>query len=114
MSETANQIEQIEVTIEEVKEQIALKDTLERLTNNPDFKRIILEGYFEKEAQRLVMLRADFNFREPQDQGDLLKAIDAIGQLRMYLGTLKQFGISAEGALASHEEARDELLSEDE
>ena len=54
-----NQVEEIELEINQAKEKVALKDSLEKLIKNRDFKKVITEGYFEQEAIRLVLLKAD-------------------------------------------------------
>ena len=52
-------INAIERDIKEARKHVELGDSLERLLNNRDFKKVIVEGYFEKEAARLVHLKAD-------------------------------------------------------
>ena len=42
----SEQIKQLEMSIDEAKELIALGDSIERLYKNKDFKKVILEGYF--------------------------------------------------------------------
>ena len=105
-------IEAIERSIQESKGFVALGDSLERLTNNKDFKKIVIEGYFEKEAVRLVHLKADPNMQSAESQKSIIMQMDAIGALKQYLGLiLTQAGMAAK-QIESDEAYRDELLEE--
>ena len=107
------QLEQVELSIDQAKYSIEFMASLDRLTSNPDFVKIVLEGYFEAEAQRLVMLRVDPNFQEDVDQSELLRSIDSIGTLKMYFNMIMQFGVSAQRAMTADEATREEILAED-
>jgi hypothetical protein len=106
-------LETIELSIEDAKAQIAMKDALEKLTRNRDFKKLILDEYFEKNAIRLVMLKSS-----PVAQGSaevhdgVLREMDAIGSLRQYFAGVMRNGTIAEKSLRDYEETREELLSE--
>lgn len=104
------QIEQVELSIEHAKLSIDNKIALQRLTNNKDFEKIILEGYFKDEASRLVLLKADPSMDNFQALID--KQIIAVGQFRQYLATIMVLGTQAEKAIADDEETREELLAE--
>jgi len=106
------QIEQIELSIEQAKSSIDMRDALRRLNENKDFKKVIVEGYFEKEASRVVLLKADPNTQDTETQDALDKSIIAIGQLRQYMRTIFQVGGMADGAMGSHEEALEEIHSD--
>jgi DNA-binding transcriptional regulator YhcF (GntR family) len=106
-------LETIELSIEHAKKAIALKTSVERLTRNRDFKAVFTEGYFEKEAQRLVFLKADPSMQDEADQKEIIKQIDAIGVLRQYLSTQMHLGRMAEKALEEDERTREELLAEE-
>lgn len=105
---------QIQVDIDTAKNQVALRDALRRLSKNRDFKKLVLEQYFEKEPVRLCMLRADHNFQDPKDQADLLKELDAIGCLQQFFRSVLILGDRAEGALAEYEEELAEMRAEEE
>lgn len=109
---SATELQQIENSIKQSDELIELGNCLERLRNNRDFIKVVKEGYFEQEAIRLVHLKSDSNMQSEQAQRNILKQIDAIGNLSEYLATL-QFKVGmAHKAKASDEEMRDELLAE--
>ena len=106
------QVEEIEVKINEAKEVIERKKALMRLTDNKDFKTIVLDGYFEDEASRLVLLKADYEMQDERSQNQIKKSIDAIGYFRLYLRTVMQLGAQMEKDLEADQKTREELLSE--
>ncbi len=105
-------LQEVEISIEDAREAIANKESLERLTDNPDFIRIIREGYFEKEAIRLVSVKADPEMATDERQKQVLTAMDGIGSLRNYLRVIMILGDNMEQTLKADETTREELLSE--
>lgn len=105
------QIEEIELNITEAKKIVAQGKALEKLLSNRDFKKIFLEGYLEKEAVRLVHLKADANMQSEESQEAILTQIDAIGSLTYYMQKIRQQAMHAEKAIEADEETRDELLA---
>lgn len=108
----SQELREIELDIAQADESIALLEDLMKLEKNRSFKKVILEGYFEKEAVRLVHLKADPEFQTEERQAELMKAIDAIGSLRNFFRAVYQIGRMAEKAKADHEEARNEIMAE--
>lgn len=106
-------IEEIELNIEQAKTIVARGNALERLRNNRDFKKIIVEGYFEKEAIRLVHLKSDFNMQDDVSQASITKQMDAIGSLSQYFSNIFRESDLASKAISHDEETREELLAED-
>lgn len=80
-----NDIRQLEANIENAKAMVNIGKSIERLRNNPDFKEVVLKGYFEREAVRLVHLKADPNMQTPDRQASIIRDIDAIGAFASYL-----------------------------
>lgn len=105
-------MQEIEITIEEAKAKIARRDLVLRLQENPDFKELITEGYFRDEAARVVMLKADENFQEPEKQKKLDDNILGISILGEWLRTQILLGNMAEDSLEAHENTREELRAE--
>lgn len=110
---TSEQIEQVEVSIEHAKQAIELRDALDRLGKNEDFKKIMTEGYFKDEASRLVLLKADPEAQTEDTQRYLDNSITAIGYVRLYFSTIMQLGIQMERSLKADEETLQELIEED-
>jgi len=106
-------IETIELGIDQARNQINNMEAFHRLAQNTDFKTVIEKGYFEKEASRLVLLKADSNLQEDVHQKAIMYSIDAIGHFRQYLMTINQLGQMATKALADDEATREALLAED-
>lgn len=113
ISEKQQQLEQVELTIEQAHDSIALKQALTRLYENADFKKIILEGYLQKEAARMVHAKAEPSLQSENDQLQLTRMIDGVGYFRQYLNKVYQFGAIAERTLESHQQTRTDLMAED-
>lgn len=105
-------IQEVELSIEHARELIARKEAVERLFSNKDFKTIIETGYFKDEASRLVLLSADVQMRDHEDQ--IKKEINSISCLNTYLRTIVQMGQMAAEELRDYQEALDEMRAEDE
>lgn len=105
-------VEEIELNIQQAKSIVELGNSLERLRNNKDFKKVIIEGFFEKEAIRLVHLKADYNMQDADSQKSIATQMDAIGTLSQYFSKVRHEGMLAQKAIESDEETRDELLAE--
>jgi predicted adenine nucleotide alpha hydrolase (AANH) superfamily ATPase len=106
-------IETVEVSIQQAKETVDKMTSLLKLSKNKDFKKIVEEGYFEKEASRLVLLKADPSLQSDEDQKQIDNSIIAIGYFRQYLGTVIQLGRMAEKSLKEDESVLQELRNEE-
>lgn len=107
------QVEAIDRNIKAAKVSVDLGTALERLRGNADFKKVIIDGYFSKEAVRLVHLKSAPDMQVPERQRSILAQIDSIGALSAYLSLLIHEAAMAGKQIASDEEAREELLAED-
>ena len=113
MSTTEQQIEQVELSMENAKAWIAMRDAIKRLYDNEDFKTVVLDGYFKEEAARVVALRADPNAMGDNEQKMIEAIITSIGGFRQYLIARTRMGEQAEMALEADRETHAELLKED-
>jgi len=102
----------IELNINHAKESIEKMEALLRLTDNKDFIKVINEGYFEKEASRLVLMKAEPNMASAENQDMLDKAIISIGQLRQYFRTVIHMGKLSIKTLKEDQQTREEMLAE--
>ena len=75
-------------------------------------RRRTYDKEFKLEAVRLVLLKAEPNMQSEQAQEEILKSMDAIGELRQYFRTIMAVGGAAERSLAADEQTREELLAE--
>lgn len=103
----------LEENIKQSRKVIEVADSLDRLKSNRDFKRLILEGFFEGEAVRLVQLKADPQFQTEERQKSVIAQIDAIGSLNQYFVAVQQKAQIARRALEADEATREEILNED-
>lgn len=110
MGRTDN-VKQVEHSIQRGKEAVELASTLDALLVNSYFKKVILEGYFEQEAIRLVHLKSDPAMESAASQASILKQMDAIGSLKQYFTTVQHQGSLAQKAIEFDEATREELLA---
>ena len=87
-------------------------DALERLTANRDFKKVIIEGFFEKEAIRLVQLKGHPEHQSEESQKRILMQMDAIGVLASYFDQVATAAELARKAISFDEETYDQLATE--
>lgn len=113
MSERAEQLQDLEITIEQAQKSIARKDCLVRLQQNTDFKELIEKGFLEQHAVRQVMLKAHPSLQGEKEQKMLDQQITAIGHFKQFLIAVYTEGMNATQALREDETTREELLRED-
>jgi hypothetical protein len=97
------QIKALQDSIVSSRQNVDMADALRRLQSNRDFKKVIQEGYFEKEAIRLVHLKADPAMQTPDKQASILRDIDAIGTLHSYFALILRFGDMSKKDIAEAE-----------
>jgi len=106
-------MKEVEISIAEAQDAIDFKRSLQNLIDNADFKKVITDGYFSREASRIVLMKADPEMQTPENQLLLNKQIDAVGFFRQFIRTQMHIGRLAEEELAAHQATREELLGED-
>ena len=102
--------EALDSVIEQCKSQIEFGKAIERLNRNPDFKKVILEGYLEQEAIRLVHASSSAAFDAPDKRAALMREIDGIGKLASFFRVSQMLAERAEGQLVETEELRQEMI----
>lgn len=102
-----SEIEQVELSIQQAKDLVNARDMADKLSRNREFKKLILEGYFEKEAARLVSLSGDSNMLQQRDE--IFDAIKAISHFRQFMQNTMRMGDVAAQELAEQNETLDEL-----
>lgn len=108
------ELQAIEQNIKQSQKTVELGDAYARLLSNRDFKKIVLEGYFEQEAIRLVHLKSDPNMQSAESQKSIATQMDSIGNFKQFLAFVKFKAEMAGKAIEADEFARDELLAEGE
>ena len=107
------EMERIELSIEQAKEKIALAKSLEKLKDNPDFKKLFTNKYLNSYAINLVNRKAMHSMQDDKQQLYIEGQIGAIGHLNQFLLFITQEGMIAEKALIDSEKEQD-LLHEEE
>jgi len=106
-------IERIEISLAHTKENLDRMKSLNQLSHDKNWIKLVTDGYFTEEASRLVLLKADSSMQTKEHQNTIDKSITAIGYFRQYLFTIMQLGHMAEKAIADDEITRDELQAEE-
>lgn len=110
MMNQQQQLDAIQVSIDKAKHAIELGAALERLLENSDFIKVFKKGYMEDEAQRLVVLKTDYNMQDERSQKMIDYGIIGIGQLNSYTSMLLQQAEAMKTALADMEEVKSEII----
>lgn len=106
------QLQQIEISIDQAKEAVALSSALRRLHQNKDFELVITKGFFDAEASRAVLLRADPEMQSDENQKQINDIITSIGGLYGFLSKVYRVGQMAEQSMSDDQETRGEILQE--
>ena len=110
---STNGIQELENNIKYNTAVLELGYSLERLRNNKDFQKVILKGYFEQEAIRLVMLKADAHMQTTVLQESIVKQMDAIGSLNGYFQTVRHLATMAGHSIENDGATIEEMLAEE-
>jgi len=78
------ELELCDKRIAELEEYVSMAEALERLHENEDFKKVILEGYFEKEAKRLFGLLVDAQPIKRESMENIIEMLNSIRHLKQF------------------------------
>ena len=87
------------LTADEIKEYnyyVGMRQALERLEANPDFQKVIMDGYFKDKAINGVSLLATNYIRKNGLRPEVMESLVAISQLQDFFITIKQLGAEVE------------------
>ncbi len=108
--------EEVGITLEEYEEQrhfhtmiVKRGDAAIRLANNPDFKDLVIDGYFDAEVRRLANLMATANVAKSVIDG-CSDSIAAVGKFRAFMKIMTDARTSSASELEALEEARAESI----
>ena len=105
-------LKSLEANIKVGNDAVDFGKALERLHNNKDFKRVILDGYFKDEARRLVHLLSAVDMQTKDKQESIIKQMEGIGQLSQYFNVVKFHARQGQKSVDECEELREEILVE--
>lgn len=109
-----SQAAEIEVTVQEAEAAVKLGEALQRLQSNRDFKKIVIEGYFEKEAIRLVHSLNDPNVMHNASIKEAhTMDMHAISCLRQYFHGIRQKAEAMEVTLADSRQELERIRGEE-
>lgn len=91
---------------------IEIGEKVKRLSENPDFISIFMEGYFSAEPQRLASLLASGKLPE-KNKENIIKDFDGIARCRSFLQAFADNAHQARIELANLEAAREEAILEE-
>lgn len=97
-------VEQLESQREAMKKAVEMRQAVQRLSKNSDFRKVITDQFMEKECARYAHLSADPSLPE-KNQKDALALAQAAGHLKRYLSVLIQMGNAAENEIFSIDDA---------
>ena len=89
--------------LEEYNYYVGQKQALDRLKTNPDFKKVILEGYFKDKAINGVSLLATDYVRRNGLRPEVMEGLVAISHLQDYFITIDKMGTVEEDEIDSEE-----------
>lgn len=81
-----------EVDVKETLYWVDLYNSLQKLKENPDFQKVILEGYFKEHAVRNVSLLANEQIKRSGHRPDVMEALIGISSLNDFFDTIKGMG----------------------
>ena len=110
---TESLIDQLDANINSNRQARDLGAAIERLQKSRDFQTVVLSGYLEQEAIRLVQARTDSVMQKPEQQACLLRQIDAIACFKDFLRTKLMLADHAAGAIEEAESMREQILAEE-
>ncbi len=114
MAEEANlkkSLEQIDNRIAELNANIALAETVERLEKNEEFIEVIINGYLEKEAERLFGVLVEPSSLKRDVLENIQDKLSAIRNLKQYFGVIGQNAVMAPEQIEEEEAYRKEVTA---
>ena len=92
----SNQNENVELETTEIEHYVDMGQALNRLRDNPDFKKVIIEGYFRDKAADSVSLLSMPAIKKRGERGDIMEDLVAISNLQFFFSSKFSFFVVAE------------------
>jgi hypothetical protein len=112
MSEVQVQIQQLEGQLSQAKKIVAQRDMALKLSNNREFRALILDEFCTQECARYAQASGDPALSS-ENRADALAMSQAAGHIRRWLSVKVQMGNSAERDIAEVEAALEEARAEE-
>lgn len=107
-------IQNLEISIEEAKSVIKLRDQAERLIKNRDYKAVIEDAYFEDYVKNTALMLSEVKFTNPEMYKDLIEELEAVGRVRGFIRSIFQKASMAEKTINDANEEIEFLRKEGE
>lgn len=107
-----NQVQKLEDQLLTENERVERRDAILRLSKNPDFRKLIVEGFMQKECARYTHESADPGLTAEQ-RADALGIAQSAGHLKRFLNVAIQFGDVADRTIKDLHQAIEEARQED-
>ena len=104
---------EIQLTIEENEVFIQKGEALDRLLDNADFQKVVMEGFTKEEAHRLALATGNPALEAPEAQARLFEQVKAIGIFVGFLRKIDNDRNTAVKTKAEHLELEAELAAEE-
>jgi len=106
------QLEMIEISSEQAKEKVELRDAVAALLKNKHFKKVFSDYYLKKYPVRLISLKASVSMQDEQHQKFIGNQLNAIGHLDQFLSYVEQEGNASERLINQNQEEMDLIRAE--
>ena len=104
------EMDQVLATVD-MQENVEMKNALERLEKNPDFKKVIIDGYLNKKILESVSLLAVPAIIQGNHRSLVMEDLVAASTLKYYFQMIKNIGSVAETDLTDMTEEEFEELA---
>ena len=107
-----NQVQQLEKQLDDAKTLVETRQMAIRLFQNPDFKKLIMDGFCLHDAARYAQESGDPAL-DVEQRADALAMAQASGHLKRFLSMAVQMGAHAERTMPELHAALDEVRAEE-
>jgi len=111
--EVMNEAQKIEISMEGLKRKISTMKNLQRLSENEDFKELILEEFCKRRALAMVDMAVAPGFSDETNKEYIKNQLIAVGSLNTYMHNVLKEGEMAIEALAESEAEHNMALREE-
>jgi len=112
MSQIAQEIAEVEISIDHAKGLVKKAEQIRRLSQNKDFQEVVEKGFFEQESIRLTHLYSDPRL-DAETKEKVRIDLLSIGALKRYLSVTIMMGDQAKDEIVGHEGSLDYLRSDE-
>jgi hypothetical protein len=95
----SNPENEVELETVELNEYLDMGEALHRLQKNPDFIKVIMEGYLTKKVKSSVSLLAVPGIKQRGERGDVMEDLVSVSNLQYFFAMIENFyeGATQEG-----------------